>query len=355
MAGRSSFGSDNHAPAHPDILKAVAAANQGHTPAYGDDPWTAAAEALLKEHFGPEARPFLVWNGTGANVLALKALCRSWEAVLCPASAHIHTDETGAPEHQAGIKLITVDCPDGKLTPDLLQAAVTGIGNPHHVQPRLVSLSQTTEFGTVYSPREITALCTAAHGLGLLVHLDGARLANACAATGHSLRQLTTDCGVDVVSFGGTKNGLLFGEALVFLRPKLAEGMEYLRKQSLQLASKMRYLGAQFQALLTDGLYLQTAAHANAMACRLAEGLGKLEGLTIAFPVQANAVFVRLPRSAGEALLQDWTFYWWDEQTNLARLMTAWDTPPTDVDHFVAAAAAALKKTIPLDKVTFHP
>src|SRR3954468_17250722 len=267
------FASDNYAGALPEVVEAIAAANAGHAPAYGEDEWTARAEARFREHFGPEARVFLALNGTGANVVALRALAQPWSAVVCPETAHLNVDECGAPERVGGLKLLTVAAPDGKLTPQLVASRLGRFGDEHAVQPRVVSISQSTELGTVYSVDEVRALADQAHTHGLLLHVDGARLANAAAALDVPLGALTTDAGVDALSFGGTKNGLLLGEAVVLLRPDLGEGIEYLRKQSMQLASKMRYLAAQFDALLQDDRWRRAAANANAMARRLAEAL----------------------------------------------------------------------------------
>ena len=337
-APRRGFASDNYAGALPEVLEAVAAANQGHAPAYGADDWTARAQERFREHFGPEARAFPVFNGTGANVVALRALLRPWEGVVCAETAHLNTDEGGAPEALAGIKLLGVATADGKLTPELVRPKLARFGDEHAVQPRVVSISQSTELGTVYRTGEIEALADYAHEQGLLLHVDGARLGNAAAALDVPLRALTTDAGVDLLSFGGTKNGAICAEAVVLLRPRLDEGMEYLRKQSMQLASKMRFLSAQLDALLTNDLWRRTAAHANAMARRLAD---RLEGaVEITRPVEANAVFAKLPREATEQLQRDWDFYVWDESTGEVRWMCSWDTTESDVDAFAAAVRA---------------
>jgi threonine aldolase len=332
------FASDNQAAIHPAVLDAIAAANQGHAASYGHDGLTERLEARFREHFGAGAQAFPVFNGTAANVLALRAACRPWQAAICADTAHLNVDEGGAPEAIAGVKLLCVGGIDGKLTPELVtERAVARRGDEHQVQARVVSISQSTELGTVYSVEELAALADAAHAAGLVLHLDGARLSNAAAALELPLRALTTDAGVDIVSFGGTKNGLLGAEAVVFLTPALAEGFLYLRKQSLQLASKMRFLAAQLDALLTDGLYLRLAAHANAMASRLAAGVGELPGVSITRPVQANAVFATLPPGTAERLQEHFAFYIWDERSGEVRWMCAWDTTPEDVDTFVAA------------------
>jgi threonine aldolase len=341
------FASDNFAGAHPDVLAAVAAANDGHVPAYGADPYTAAAEARLRDHFGDDAHSFLVFNGSAANVLSLIATARPFEAVICPDTAHLNVDECGAPERIAGVKLYTVAAPGGKLTPELVAALrKIRIGDEHAAQPRIVSISNAAELGTVYTPAEVRALADLAHQHDLLLHLDGARLANAAACLDVPLRALTTDAGVDVVSFGGTKNGLLFGDAVVFLSAGLADDFLYLRKQSLQLASKMRFVAAQFDALLRDDLWLRNAAHANAMAGRLAHAVKEIPGVRITELVESNAVFAILPPAARERLLGAWPgdlpFHVWNEETGEVRWMTAWDTTEDDVDRFAAAVAEAL-------------
>lgn len=336
------FGSDNGATIHPEVLTAIARANVGHAPGYGHDGYTRHVEAVFGQHFGAEARAYLVFNGSGANVLSLRAACQPWQGAICAETAHLNVDEGGAPEAMAGVKLLTVAAEHGKLTPELIERRIERIGDEHAVQPRVVSISQCSELGTVYSPREIAALAALAHAHGLLLHVDGARLSNAAAALGVSFRELTTDAGVDILSFGGTKNGLLGGEAVVVLKPELADGFLYLRKQSLQLASKMRFLAAQFEALLTDELWLRCAGQANAMAARLASAVEALDGLHITHPVQSNAVFVTLPSSAMARLQEQFTFYVWDERRSEARWMCSWDTTEEDVDTFAAAVAVAL-------------
>ena len=341
------FASDNHAGVHPEVLEALAAANLGHAPAYGADPWTRSAEAAFRRHFGAEARAFCVFNGSGANVTAIDALTRPHEAVICTDVAHLHVDECGAPERVAGAKLLVVAGRDGKLSPPDVERWEARRGDEHQVQPRVVSITQSTELGTLYTVEETRAIADAAHALGMRVHLDGARLANAAAALDLPLAALTSEAGVDVVSFGGTKNGLLFGEAVVFCRPELAEGFAYTRKQLLQLASKMRFVSAQFEALLAGDLWLRGAGRANAMASRLAEAVDAIDGVEIVHPVEANAVFARLPRAAIEKLLVaapgEHPFYVWDHDRDVVRWMCAWDTEPDDVDAFAAAVADALR------------
>ena len=340
------FASDNHAGAHSDVLAAVAAANEGHSGSYGEDRWTARAEELFRRHFGGDARAFCVFNGTAANVLAISTLARPYEAVICPASAHLNVDECGAPERFAGVKLLTVETAHGKLEPADVGRWDDRRGDQHHVQPRVVSISQASELGTVYAPEEVRALAEAAHERDMLLHVDGARLANAAAALDVSLAELTTDAGVDVLSFGGTKNGCLGAEAIVFGRSELALGFEFVRKQGMQLASKMRFVAAQFEALLDGDLWLRNARQANAMASRLAAAVAEIDAVEVTHPVEANGVFARLPRPAIDRLLGELPgeppFYVWDEAANEVRWMCSWDTTPEDVDAFAAAIAAAL-------------
>lgn len=341
-----SFASDNWAGAHPEVLEALAQANVGHAPAYGGDALTARFEALAKRLFGDEAEAFPVVNGTGANVLALQAALPRWGAVICAATAHINTDETGAPEKTGGIKLLPVSTPDGKLTPELVDREAWGRGNPHRAEPGIVSISQTTELGTCYTPDEIRALADHAHEHGMLLHVDGSRLGNAAAHLGTSLAALTSEVGVDLVSLGGTKNGLLAAEAVVVLRPGSAPGMPHLRKINLQLGSKMRFVSAQLLALYEGDLWLRSAQHANAMTARLAAGLKRLaasdaasSGVRITQPVESNAVFVRLPGDAAARAQQRFAFGAWPTEPGLYRLMCAFDTQPEHVDALLAALA----------------
>jgi threonine aldolase len=331
-----SFASDNFAGAHPAVLDAVARANVGHTPAYGDDPWTAACEDAFRELFG-DVTTLLTFNGTGANVLALASLLAPAEAVVCSGWSHIAVDETGAPERILGAKLIDLPSDDAKLTPAHVESVAHLLGNPHHAQPGVVSITESTELGTLYTPDEVTALCRVAHDLGLRVHMDGARIANATAALGGgvaTLRALTVDAGVDVLTFGGTKNGLLGGEAVVFLRPEHAARAVYLRKQVNQLPSKMRFVAAQFLALLEDGRWLELAGHANAMASRLHDAVATIDGLDVGPAPAVNSVFPILPAEL-IAPLQAWCFFWdWDVARHQVRWMTSWDTTDDDVAAF---------------------
>jgi threonine aldolase len=330
------FASDNYAGALPEVLDAIAAANSGHAPAYGNDEWTARAEARFRHEFGDDARSYLVFNGTGANVVGLRALTQPWDAVVCAETAHLNVDEGGAPERIGGLKLLTVATPDGKLTPELVAPRLARFGDEHAVQPKIISITQSTELGTVYTADEIRALADLAHDQGMLLHVDGSRLTNAAAALEVPLRAITTDVGVDVLSFGGTKIGLVLGEAVVLLRPGHGEGIEYLRKQSMQLASKMRFLAAQFDALLEGERWRAAAARANAMARRLADGVAGADGVRVTQSVDANAVFAVLPPPATKRLQERWRFYVWDEQTGEVRWMCSWDTSPEDVDAFAA-------------------
>jgi threonine aldolase len=336
------FASDNSATVHPAVLGAIARVNVGHTFGYGHDEFSLQVQARFAEQFGGDARAFFVFNGTAANVLSMRAVCRPWEAAVCATTAHVNVDECGAPEAIAGIKLLTVAGDQGKLTPDLAATTMTRLGDEHVAQPRLLTISQCTELGTVYTRSEIQALADFAHDHAMLLHVDGARLSNAAAALELPLWALTSDAGVDLLSFGGTKNGLLGAEAIVFLNPGLGEGFEYLRKQTLQLASKMRFLAAQFDALLTDELWLRCARQANSMAASLAGAVRELPGLEITRPVQTNAVFARLPRAATAALQREFPFYVWDERTGEVRWMCSWDTTQDDVDTFVDAISGAL-------------
>lgn len=333
------FASDNYAGVHPEVLAALASANDGHQVAYGEDVYTERLQQVMRDHFGTPAQTYPVFNGTGANVVALQALTSRWEAVICADTAHINADEGGAPETMGGIKLLTVMTPDGKLTPELVDRQAWGYGDEHRAQPAVVSITQTTELGTRYSPAEIAALADHAHDRGMTLHLDGARISNAAAGLDLPLRAFTTDVGVDVVSFGGTKNGLLAAEAVVVLNPDVVSGVTYLRKTSMQLASKMRFFSAQLLALLDGDLWLRSAAHANAMAQRLASAVREVPGVTLTQPVEANAVFAILPAEVTERLQKRFRFYTWDAHTGEVRWMCSFDTTADDIDAFAAAIA----------------
>lgn len=327
-------------------MAAIAAANEGHAGSYGADDWTARMEEIFRHQFGEDARAFLVFNGSGANVACLDAVLRSHEAAICTDTAHLHVDECGAPERISGTKLLTVPTEHGKLTPDDLGRWDARRGDEHSAQARLVSITQSTELGTLYTPAETAAIAARAHSMDMLLHVDGARLANAAGTLDSSLAELTTDAGVDLLSFGGTKNGLMFGEAMVILRPDLAPHAKFVRKQLLQLNSKMRFASAQFEALLQNDLWLDNARTANAMAARLRDAAEAIDGVEIVHPVEANAVFARLERPAidrlVEALPGEHPFYIWDDAESVVRWMCSWDTRPEDVDDFAEALADSL-------------
>lgn len=333
-----SFASDNYAGVHSEVMAAMAAVNDGHAVAYGDDPTTDDVRELIKAEFGANAEMFIVFNGTGANVIALQSALRPWENVICSQMAHINVDESGAPERLTGSKLVAVPTPDGKLTPAMIRAAYTGAGDQHHTQPKVVSITQSTELGTVYTVEEVRAIVDASHTMGMKVHMDGARISNAAVSLGARFRDFTTEAGVDVLSFGGTKNGLMGAEAVVFLNPELASQALWIRKSSMQLASKHRYVAAQLKALLTNDLWRRNASHANEMAQRLAAGLREVSNLRITQTVQANGVFVEMPRPILKGLQAAFPFYLWNPATGEARLMCSWDTNAQEVDAFVSLA-----------------
>ena len=335
MKVKRAFASDNNAGVHPRVWDALRSADQGHAVAYGDDVYTETAARLFRERFGEGAEVFFVFGGTGANVAALASITRPFNAVVCAESAHVNVDECGAPERFAGCKLIDLPTPDGKLRPEQIEPLLARLGDQHHVQPRVVSVSQATELGTVYTTGELRRLADFAHGRGLLLHVDGARLANAAAHLDVSLKELTADAGVDVLSFGGTKNGMMYGEAVVFFDPALARGFEFVRKQCAQLPSKMRFVAAQFTALLGRDLWRETAAHANRMARALAEELRAVPRARITQPVESNAVFVTLPPDAVPRVQEHFFFYVWNEQTHEVRLMCSFDTTEEDVKELV--------------------
>lgn len=335
------FASDNWAGVHPEVLAAIAEANAGHAPSYGGDPWTERFQELARELFGADAEAFPVLNGTGANVLALQAALPRWGAVICAHTAHINTDETGAPEKTGGLKLLPVTTPDGKLTPELVAREAWGFGNPHRAEPHAVSISQTTEVGTCYTVEEIRALADQAHELNMILHIDGSRLGNAAAHLDTSLGALATETGADLLSLGGTKNGLLGAEAVVVLGRERVPGIPHLRKINLQLASKMRFVSAQLIALYEGELWRRSAAHANAMATRLAEGIQALApeipGVGIAYPVESNAVFAVLPTEVAARARAQYRFGSWPTGEHVERLMCSFDTTPEDVDALIAA------------------
>jgi len=335
---RKSFGSDNHSGTHPAVLRAIVEANTGDAVAYGADPWTERATSELRRLAGADGEVYLVLNGSGANVLGLGLLLGRHEAVICAGTAHINTDECGAAERILGTKLLTVPAPDGKLTPESIATRLAGRGDEHFAQPGVVAITQSTEVGTCYSLAELGKIRDFCANNGLRVFMDGARLANAAAYLGCTLGELAEHA--DVLSFGGTKNGAMGAEAVIVMRPADAGSAPYLRKQHMQLSSKMRFLAAQFSALLADDLWLRNARHANAMASRLAAGLADLPAVDVIHPVEADAVFARLPRQHIAELQREWTFHVWDETTSVVRWMTAFDTQERDVDDFLASIAA---------------
>ncbi len=335
----TSFASDNYAGVHPAVLAALARVNHGHQAAYGDDETSARLRDVIKDHFGDAAEIFCVFNGTGANVVAMQAMARPWEAVICTQSAHVNVDEGGAPEMVGGLKLWQVPAPDGKLTPDLLDTQAWGFGDVHRAQPGVLAVTQSTELGTLYSVDELGAVVQRAKSHGMRVLLDGARIMNAAAALGVPFRAFTTDLGVDAVSFGATKNGAMGAESIVALTPEVAEAVPFLRKSDMQLASKMRYLSAQFLAMLEDDLWLANARHANAMAARLYEAVRDIPRVRVSRAVQVNSVFATLPADVAARLAERFHFYTWDQATGEVRWMCAWDTTAEDVDTFAAAIA----------------
>jgi threonine aldolase len=334
MTVRRGFASDNNAGVHPRVMDAMRAANQGHSVAYGDDAYTETAERKFREQFGEGARVFFVFGGTGANVTGLAAVTRPYNAVVCAETAHINVDECGAPELFSGCKLIDLPTPDGKLRPEQIEPLLWRKSDQHHVQPRVVSVSQPTELGTVYGVEELERLSSFARSRGLLLHVDGARLANAAARLGVSLREAAS--GADVLSFGGTKNGMMYGEAVVFTDASLAGDFKFVRKQGAQLPSKTRFIAAQFDALLTEDLWLQNASHANRCAQALAGEIARIPRMKITQAVESNAVFALMPRDAVARVQERFFFYVWNEKVSEVRLMCSFDTTEEDVRDLVA-------------------
>jgi threonine aldolase len=337
------FASDNYSGIHPEILEAIAVANGAHQIAYGEDVYTSKLQDVFAHHFGEGVEAFPVFNGTGANVLSLQSMLPRWGAVICAATAHINTDEGGAPERIGGLKLLPIATPDGKLTPELIDQEAWGWGDEHRAQPLAVSITQTTELGTAYTAEEVRAIADHVHNLGMKLHMDGARISNAAASLGVPLRAFTRDAGVDVLSFGGTKNGMMLGECVVVLNPEAATGLSFLRKLNMQLSSKMRFISAQFIALLDGDLWLRNASHANAMAARLRgaleEGIlsGEITGVTFTQATQSNAIFVILPDGVADRLRSHFRFYDWNPATGEVRWMFGFDTTEDDIDSFIAA------------------
>ena len=340
---KRSFASDNNAGIHPEMIEAINAANDGHVIAYGDDPFTARAEKLFQKHFGRDVAVFFVFGGTGANVLGLKAITKSHQAIVCAETAHVNVDECGAPENVTGCKLIALNTPDGKLRIDQIKPLLHAFGNEHHVQPRVISVSQATEMGTVYTKKELKELASFAHDNGMLLHVDGARIANAAVSLNTSLKDITADAGVDVLSFGGTKNGMMYGEAVVFFDKKLATDFKYIRKQGTHLPSKMRFISAQFEALLSNDLWRRSAAHANRMAQTLANELTKLPQIKLTQAVQSNGVFATIPSKFIPQLQKKYFFYVWNEEISEVRLMASFDTTEEDIQDFIGVVRRVVK------------
>ena len=332
---KRSFASDNNAGVHPEVIEAIRNTNDGHVIAYGNDPITARAMELFQKHFGSDIAVYFVFGGTGANVLGLKAITQSHHAIFCADTAHVHVDECGAPEKFTGCKLITIATPDGKLRVEQIKPLLHGIGVEHHVQPRVISISQVTEMGTVYTREELKTLADFAHDNGMLLHVDGARLANAAVALNATFKEITADVGVDVLSFGGTKNGMMYGEAVVFFDKSLAGDFKYIRKQGMQLPSKMRFISAQFEALLSGDLWRRGATHANQMAQVLGSELAQLPKIKLTQPVESNGVFATLPKEYIPTLQEKYFFYVWDDAISEVRLMASFDTSEEDIRDFI--------------------
>ena len=338
------FASDNNSGVHPAVIEELVSVNRGHVVGYGGDPFTEKAYTMLRKELGSEAEIFFVFTGTAANVLGLAGAARSWNSVLTASTAHIEGDECGAPEKFAGCKVLTVDTPDGKIRPELLKRHMHGFDFEHHSQPAVISISQATEMGTVYTVDEIKALAGYAHSYNMLLHMDGARLANAAVSLGLPFRAFTTDAGVDILSFGGTKNGMMYGEAVCFLRPGITSGFKFLRKQGMQLASKMRFIAAQYIAYLTDDLWKECAAHSNTMAKELEKRLREIGGVTITQKVESNGIFIIMPPEVAERISKEYFFYSWNEQLSEYRLMTSWDTTSDDVNQFADLLAIMMSE-----------
>ena len=341
---KKGFASDNNSGVHPAILKSIEAANYGHVVGYGDDPFTQNAIKVFKNKFGEETEVFFVFNGTGANVLSLSTVTQSFNSVICAETAHIQEDECGAPEKFTGCKLLPVKPVKGKLTTENIQQHLTGFNFEHHSQPRVISISQVTEMGTVYQPDEIKVLAELAHANNMLLHMDGARIANAAISLNMDFREFTIDCGVDILSFGGTKNGMMMGEAVLFFNPELTQNTKYIRKQSMQLYSKMRFVGAQFLAYFENDLWKETATHANKMAKLLETEIAKIPEIEITQPVNANGIFAIVPRKIIEPLQKRFFFYIWDDTKPEVRWMTSFDTTEEEIFEFVKLIKELLKE-----------
>src|SRR5664280_2534484 len=338
------FASDNNAGVHPDILREIISSNSGHVTGYGSDIYTEKALSLFKEHFGNLTETYFVFTGTAANVLGLTGITRSWNSIITASSAHLEQDECGAPEKFIGCKVLIVDAPDGKVSVELIKKHMHGIDFEHHSQPKVISITQSTEMGTVYTVAEIARIATFAHARGMLLHMDGARLANAAVSLNLPFKAFTTDAGVDVLSFGGTKNGMMSGESICFLKPGLSVDFKYIRKQGMQLASKMRFISAQYIGYFRNNLWKKCASNSNAMARLLADKLNVVEGVKVTQDVQSNGVFVIMPSGVAEKLRESYFFYPWDEKKSEWRLMCSWDTEKKDIEDFVTLLKKELGK-----------
>ena len=334
--GKKGFASDNNAGIHEEVLKKISEVNSGHVVGYGADEYTEEALELFRENFGQDSETFFVFNGTGANVLGLGAVIRSWNSIITASTAHLEQDECGAPEKLIGGKVLTVDTTDGKLNVDLLDRHMHGFDFEHHSQPKIISITQASEMGTVYTVKEIKEIAEYAHKHGMLLHMDGARISNASVSLNKSFREFTTDAGVDVLSFGGTKNGMMFGEAICFLKPGLSADFKYIRKQGMQLASKMRYISAQYIAYFNNDLWKRCASHSNKMATIFYDKLKEIDGISITQKVESNGIFVIIPKCAAENLRKKYFFYPWNEKISEYRLMTSWDTMGEEIDDFIS-------------------
>ncbi len=338
------FASDNNAGVHPEILREIERVNSGHVIGYGSDIYTEQAKQLFKEHLGENTETFFVFTGTAANVLSISGVVNSWNSIITAFSAHLEQDECGAPEKFTGCKVLTVDTPDGKISVEMVEKHMHGLGFEHHSQPKVISITQSTEMGTVYSIQEIKEISDYAHSRGMLLHMDGARISNAAVYLNRPFREFTTDAGIDILSFGGTKNGMMIGEAVCFLTLGLSDDFKYIRKQGMQLASKMRFISAQFIAWFRDDLWKNCASHSNSMARILAERLERISQVKITQKVESNGVFVIIPHETAEKVRQEYFFYPWDEKNSEYRLMTSWDTTEEDIDEFVTLLKEELKQ-----------
>jgi len=344
MKSNRGFASDNNAGVHPDVFKEMIAVNEGHVIGYGGDNYTETARDLFRDHLGKDCEIYFAFNGTGANVLGLSAVSRPWNSIITASTAHIEGDECGAPEKFTGCKVLTVDTIDGKIEPNLLDKHMHGFDFEHHSQPKVISITQSTEMGTVYKPDEIKALADFAHNHNMLLHLDGARIGNAAVSLGLPFKTFTTDAGVDILSFGGTKNGMMYGEAVCFLKPGLSDDFKYIRKQSMQLASKMRFISAQYIAYFKNDLWKRCASHSNKMAALLYDKVKDINGVKVTQPVESNGVFVIIPHEVAEKLRESYFFYPWNEKESEYRWMTSWDTTEDDVVKFVELLVMHLGK-----------